>query len=422
MEPLASHLLPDTAMVDPTGALTIGGCSTIELAAEYGTPLYVYDEHHLRTRCRQTVAAFGGGAIYAAKAFWCRALARLVYEEGMRVDVATGGELHIAMAGGIPAASLVLHGNNKTVAELETAVNLGVGRIVVDSFDELDRLDQLAPVDGRIPVMLRLTPGVEADTHHHIATGQDDSKFGFTVSTGAAARAVDRVRGSQHLDLRGIHCHIGSQLLRLDGIAAAVTAMAAFGALYGLPELAVGGGLGVAYTNDQRAPSIPQWAAVIKDAAREAGVTAQLIVEPGRAIVATAAITLYTVGTIKELPGIRTYVAVDGGISDNPRPAMYGSRYEVVLPRAAAAKRDRPVRLVGMHCETGDILVREGHLPADLGVGDLVATPVTGAYTQAMSSNYNKALRPAVVFVAEGKARLVIRRETYQDLLATDIG
>jgi diaminopimelate decarboxylase len=266
-------------------------------------------------------------------------------------------------------------------------------------------------------VLLRVTPGVEAHTHEFIATGQDDSKFGFTVSSGLATAAVERAVASDSVELVGLHAHIGSQVFEVGAFARAVEVLADFAAPFGLAELSVGGGLGVPYVEGESAPSIAEWASGIRAVCEAAGVTATVSAEPGRAIVAAAAVTLYTVGTIKELPGIRTYVAVDGGMSDNPRPVLYGSGYETFLPRAVAAQRSRPVRVVGKHCESGDLLVREGWVPGDLAVGDVLATPVTGAYGHSMGSNYNHVLRPAVVFVADGDAREVVRRETFEDLV-----
>ncbi len=421
--PLPWHLLPETAAVGESGNLTIGGCDTLELAREFGTPLFVYDEEHLRARCREAVAAFGEHATYATKAFLCKAMARLAHSEGMGLDVATGGELHVTLAAGVPAAKLVLHGNNKSVTELSLAREVGVGRIVVDSFDELDRLETLHTIDGQVPkILLRITPGIKAETHEYIATGQDDSKFGFTVSSGAAARAVARAQASPAVELVGIHAHIGSQVFRVDSFAAACGVLGEFANPLGLPELVVGGGLGVPYVEGEEGATITQWASAVQKAMADAGVTARIGIEPGRAIAAGAAITLYTVGTVKDLPGIRTYVAVDGGMSDNPRPVLYGSGYEAFLPRAATAARPRSVRIVGKHCESGDLLVRQASVPDDLAVGDILATPVTGAYGHSMGSNYNKVLRPAVVFCRDGRARLVVRRETYDDLLLTDLG
>ncbi|MBI00399.1 MAG: diaminopimelate decarboxylase [Acidimicrobiaceae bacterium] len=419
--PLPIGLLPDTASIDD-GRLSVGGCDLADMADEFGTPLFVYDEAHLRARCREAVAAFGEGVAYASKAFLCGAMAQLAHEEGMHLDVATGGELYVARRAGVPGDRLVMHGNNKSEDELAMAVAEGVGRIVVDSFDELDRLDDVfASTGSRQRVLLRITPGVEAHTHEFVATGQDDSKFGFTVSTGLAAAAVERARESASVELVGLHAHIGSQVFELGAFTRAVEVLAEFAAPFGLPELSVGGGLGVPYVEGESAPSITEWASGIRAVCEAAGTTARVSAEPGRAIVAAAAVTLYRVGTVKELEGIRTYVAVDGGMSDNPRPVLYGSGYETLLPRAADAKRPRSVRVVGKHCESGDLLVREGWVPDDLEVGDVLATPVTGAYGYSMGSNYNHVPRPAVVFVAEGEARLVVRRETYSDLVGRDL-
>ena len=423
MSVLPRHLLPDSAEIAADGSLRIGGCDVAELAAAYGTPLFVYDEDQLRARCREAVAAFGDGVAYATKAFLCRAMARLAHEEGMHLDVASGGELAIALAADVPAERLVLHGNNKSDDELLAAREAGVGRLVVDSFDELDRLDRLHAIDGRVPkVLLRVTPGVEAHTHEFVMTGQDDSKFGFGLKVGDAAKAVERCRASASVDLVGIHAHIGSQVFVAGFYEQAVDALAPFVNELGLPELSIGGGIGVAYVEGEEAPSIAAWGDVVRAACDAAGITARVVAEPGRAIAAAAAITVYRVGTVKEVPGIRTYVAVDGGFVDNPRPALYGSGYETFLPRAADADRTETVRLVGKHCESGDVLVAEARVPAGIEVGDLIATPVTGAYGRTMGSNYNSIGRPAVVFVANGEARVVIRRETEADLLATDVG
>ncbi len=421
--PIPFSLLPDTAAVGPDGHLGLGGCDLVELAREFGTPLFVYDEAHLRARCREAVAAFGPGNVaYATKAFLCAAMARLAHEEGCLLDVATGGELHVALAAGVPADRLVLHGNNKSLDELRRACTVGVHRIVVDSFDELDRLDALHADGVPVPsIHLRLTPGVEAHTHEFIRTGQDDSKFGFTVSSGAATRAVERALASPSVHLVGVHCHIGSNVFAVDSFAEALGIMADATGTFALPELTIGGGLGVPYVVGEEGSTLSQWAMVLRRAVADHGITARVTVEPGRSIVAAAAVTVYTVGTIKDLPGIRTYVSVDGGMSDNPRPVLYGSGYEAFLPRAPLADRPRTVRVVGKHCESGDVLIADAAVPADLVVGDLLATPVTGAYGHAMASNYNKVPRPAVVFVADGNARLVVRRETLDDLLRLDV-
>jgi len=419
--PIPRYLLPDTAEARD-GRLFIGGCDTLELADRFGTLLFVYDEQHLRNRCREAVSGFGEGVAYASKAFLCTAIARLVHEEQMWLDVASGGELHVALRAGVPARRLVFHGNNKSDEELRLALEVGVGRIVVDSFDELDRLALLHAEGFPTPdVLIRVTPGVEAHTHDFVRTGQDDTKFGFTVSTGAAEQAIDRARDASAMRLVGLHAHIGSQIFDLDSLAESARIVARLAAPYGLPELSIGGGLGVPYVEGESAPSISEWAAAVRDACDAEGVHARVTAEPGRSIVAAAAVTLYRIGTIKSIPGIRTYVAVDGGMSDNPRPVLYGSGYETFLPRAVEAARPSTVRVVGKHCESGDVLVEDGAVPVDIAIGDVLATPVTGAYGHSMGSNYNKVLRPAVVFCRDGEARLVVRQETYDDLMRCDL-
>ena len=424
MKPVPLHLLPDTATVQADGSLAIGGCDVGELAGRFGTPLFIYDEAHLRARCAEAVAAFGPGrAYYATKAFLCTAMARLAYGEGMHLDVASGGELYVALRAGVPANALAFHGNNKSLAELRMAITEGVRHIVVDSFDELDRLESLHAEGLPAPkVLARITPGVHAHTHEFIATGQDDSKFGFNLGNGDAHKAVDRMRRSLSVQLEGVHCHIGSNVFEAGNFAKAAEVMAAFAMPLDLPELVLGGGLGVPYVQGEEAPSISQWGNVLLDACQALGVRSNVCVEPGRSIVAGAAITLYTVGTVKHIPGVRTYVSVDGGMSDNPRPVLYGSGYEAFLPRAVLAPRPERARLVGKHCESGDVLIFDAGLPQDVRVNDLLATPVTGAYGHSMASNYNKLTRPPVVFVRDGAARLVVRRETYEDLVQCDVG
>ncbi|MFT7607640.1 MAG: diaminopimelate decarboxylase [Candidatus Aldehydirespiratoraceae bacterium] len=419
MQPFPFRLLPDSAEV-VDGRLQIGGCDLLELAAEFGTPVFVYDEQHLRDRCREAVSVFGDGVAYATKAFLCGAMARLAHEEGMHLDVATGGELHVALHAGVPADKLVLHGNNKSTAELQMAIDAGIGRIVVDSFDELDRLDAIG-ADRPPKVLLRLTPGIKAETHDYIATGQDDSKFGFTVSSGAASTAIERAQASDNVELVGVHAHIGSQVFVVSSFAKAAQVIAGVAAPYDLAEMSVGGGLGVPYVADERAPTITEWGTAVLDACRDAGVTANVSAEPGRSIAAAAAVTLYEVGTIKQLPDIRTYVSVDGGMSDNPRPVLYGSGYEAFLPRAVEADRTDTATIVGKHCESGDVLIRDAAVPPDLQVGDILGMGVTGAYGHSMGSNYNKVTRPPVVFAANGDARLVVRRETFEDLTRLDV-
>jgi len=425
--PVARGLLPVTAEVDPAGRLRVGGVDLTGLAEEFGTPLFVYDEAHLRAMCHEAVEAWGDGVAYATKAFLCVAMARLAHEEGMCLDVSTGGELHVALSAGVPADRLVLHGSNKSDAELSAALEVGVGRIVIDSFDEIDRLERLvASSPGRPKVLARITPGIEVHTHEFVQTGQDDSKFGFGLASGAAAEAVRRLSA---LDARGvvefvgIHAHLGSQVFALAPFARAIDVLAGFFAPLGLPELVVGGGLGVAYVNGEEAPPMAEWAVSVREACRGAGIpdSVRVTAEPGRSIVATAGITLYRVGTVKDIAGHRTYVSVDGGMSDNPRPVLYGSGYEAFLPREVSSARPKPIRVVGKHCETGDVVVSEGYVPEDLVVGDVLATPVTGAYGHSMASNYNKVPRPAVVFIADGVARIVVHRETLDDLVRLDV-
>ena len=426
--PLPQYLLPDNSTVFPDGRLAVGGVDLVQLAEEQqvGTPVFVYDEQHLRDRCREAVTAFGPGVAYASKAFLCKAMAALAHEEGMHIDVASGGEAWVAMKAGVPAERLVLHGNNKSDAELVYALERGIGRIVIDSFEEIDRLQKLVPNldDVAAPkVMVRVTPGVEAHTHEYVMTGQEDTKFGFSLANGSAAQAVDRCRSSSHLDLVGLHAHIGSQIFTTDSFVKEIEVLAPFVISQGLPELCIGGGLGVPYVEGEEAPTITQWAAAVFDACARCRIPedTKITAEPGRAIVAGAAVTLYRVGTIKDIPGVRTYISVDGGMSDNPRPVLYGSGYEAFLPRATDAERPRVATIVGKHCESGDVLVRDAALPADVAVGDILATPVTGAYGYSMANNYNKVRRPAVVFVRDGTWRTVVRRENYDDLVRLDL-
>ncbi len=423
--PISFNLLPNSTTINEDGRTFVGGLDLVGLAEEYGTPLYLYDEQHLRQRCRDAVWAFGAGVSYAAKAFLCMAMAKLAHEEGMHIDVASAGEAFVALRAGVPAEHLVLHGNNKSTAELTYALERGIGRIVVDSFDELERLQRLAGFGHPKPkVLLRLTPGVDAHTHEFIATGHEDVKFGFSIASGAALQAVTKSRSNDSgVELVGLHAHVGSQVLAVDSFTKIVEKLATFFIPLGLPELVIGGGLGVPYVWEESAPTIGLWGSIIRDAASAAGISSsvRITAEPGRAIVATAGLTLYRVGTIKDLPDIRTYLSVDGGMSDNPRPIMYDARYEAFLPRAGNAERTRPVRVVGKHCESGDFLIKDAWLPEDVKVGDVLAIPVTGAYHHSLSSNYNKITKPAVVFVNEGSSRVVLRRETYEDLLRFDV-
>jgi diaminopimelate decarboxylase len=428
-----ASLLPASATLDAAGRVAIAGVDLASLAERFGTPLYVYDEADIRARCRAYRSAFGDGVAYASKAFLCVAMARLVHEEGLHLDVASGGELYVARAAGFPPDRIVFHGNNKSTAELRSALEAGVGRIAVDSADELERLETLVKAGLPAPrVHIRVTPGVEAHTHEYIETGNADSKFGFGLDSGEALAAVRRVVGRGVLRFAGVHCHIGSQVFRLDSFERAVDKMVglvrAIEVEVGAPveELGLGGGLGVRYLSHDTAPTIEQYAIAVHEAVAkalaDAGVRSrpQLLTEPGRSIVAPAGITLYTVGTIKAIAGVRTYVAVDGGMSDNLRPVTYGARYEAFLPARATSDRTTLVTIAGKHCEQGDIVVRDTPLPRDLEVGEVLATPVTGAYGHSLASNYNKVTRPAVVFVRDGAARLVVRRETDADLVRLD--
>ncbi len=422
MTAVRRDLLPDSAEVGSSGRLSIGGCDVLELAAEFGTPLFIYDEDHLRERCREAVAGFPDGVAYATKAFLCGAMARLAYEEGMDLDVATGGELAVALRAGVPADRLVFHGNNKSAAELATAIDAGVKRIVVDNLNELDRLEDLHEGGRRAPsVLIRVNPAVEAHTHEYLQTGIADSKFGFPLHGGEAAEAVARARASSAMDFRGVHAHIGSQVYATSSFRKALEVLAPFVEKSAAAELSVGGGLGVAYVGDESAPTISDWAQSVLEAAGALGIGCRITAEPGRSIVASAAVTAYTVGVIKPISAIRTYVAVDGGMSDNPRPVLYGSGYEAFLARSTDAERPLEVRIVGKHCESGDVIVAEANVPDDIAVNDVLVTPVTGAYGHSMGSNYNMVLRPPVVFVSGGAARLVVRRETHEDLLSRDV-
>ena len=406
-----------------------------QIAAQFGTPTFVYDEDEIRRRCREYVAGFGPDAVaYAGKAFLCSAMARLVVEEGLHLDCATGGELYVALSAGVAGERIVLHGNNKSEDELGAALDASVGRIVADSFDELDRLEALArDRNARPTVLVRVTPGVEAHTHEYIETGTEASKFGFTLTDGVALAAVRRVAASGLLELGGLHCHIGSQINRIDAFGRAIERLAGLAVELrhnhgvSIDELDLGGGLSARYVADDRELDIADYAAYLRATVQKSwtseGLTVlpRVMVEPGRSIVATSAITLYRVGTVKEIPGIGTYVAVDGGMSDNPRPVLYGAGYEAYLPERLDEARPLECAVVGKHCEQGDVLVADARLPAGVRVGDLLATPTTGAYGYAMASNYNKVPRPAVVFLRDGQARLVVRRETNDDLTRLDV-
>lgn len=418
------------------GVATVGGIDVRQLAAEFGTPAYVLDEEDFRGRARAWRDAFGTEAdvYYAGKAFLSKAVVRWLHEEDLNLDVCSVGELAVALAAGMPPARIALHGNNKSVDELEHAVKTGVGRIVVDSYEEIERLAAIAARQGvRQPVLIRITVGVEAHTHEFIATAHEDQKFGLSLTGGAAAEAVRRVLGHDSLELRGIHSHIGSQIFDMAGFE--VAARRVVGLLAGirdehgveLPEIDLGGGLGIAYTSEDTPREPAEIAAALAEIVRRECAAAnldapRLSVEPGRAIVGPTAFTLYEVGTVKPLEGLRTYVSVDGGMSDNIRTALYDAEYSVALVSRTSDAEPMLVRVVGKHCESGDIVVRDAFLPADLAPGDLIAVPATGAYCRSMASNYNHALKPPVLAVRDGAARVIVRRETEEDLLRLDIG
>ncbi|MFD4903874.1 diaminopimelate decarboxylase [Kitasatospora purpeofusca] len=419
------------------GVVTVGGLDVKRIAAEFGTPAYVMDEADFRSRARAWRDAFGTDAdvYYAGKAFLSKAVVRWLHEEGLNLDVCSSGELAVALAAGMPPERIALHGNNKSVDELENAVKTGVGHIVVDSYEEIERLAAVAGRQGvRQPVLIRVTVGVEAHTHEFIATAHEDQKFGLSLTGGAAAEAVRRVLAHpRSLELRGIHSHIGSQIFDTAGFEVAarrvVGLLASIRDEHGveLPEIDLGGGLGIAYTSEDDPREPAEIAAALADIVRRecaaANLTApRLSVEPGRAIVGPTAFTLYEVGTVKPLEGLRTYVSVDGGMSDNIRTALYDAEYTVALVSRTSDAGPMLVRVVGKHCESGDIVVRDAFLPADLAPGDLIAVPATGAYCRSMASNYNHALKPPVLAVQDGAARVIVRRETEEDLLRLDIG
>ncbi|WP_150244862.1 diaminopimelate decarboxylase [Nocardiopsis quinghaiensis] len=417
------------------GELAVGGVGVRELAATHGTPLFVMDEEDFRGRARDFRTAFSDADVYyAGKALLTKAVARWVAEEGLKLDVSSGGELAVALAAGFPTERIGMHGNNKSAAELRRAVETGVGRIIIDSFDEIERLEAVAAEFGARPkVLIRVTTGVEAHTHEFVATAHDDQKFGFAMSTGAAAEAVRRVLDAQHLDLVGLHSHIGSQIFDTSGFEVAARRVARF--LTGvhedlgvtLAELDLGGGLGIAYTSGDD-PLDPKTIAesltsIVRRECEEGGLPMpRIAVEPGRAIAGPAGITIYEVGTVKDVEGIRTYVSVDGGMSDNIRTALYGSEYTSQLVSRESDAEPMLSRLVGKHCESGDIIVHDLYLPADLRPGDLVAVAATGAYCYSMASNYNHLPRPAMVAVRDGSTRVIVRRESEEDLLRLDVG
>ncbi|MBI2908345.1 MAG: diaminopimelate decarboxylase [Chloroflexi bacterium] len=433
---MISHIFPETARVRDNGHLFLGGCDAVDLVDRFGTPLYVFDEATLRSQCAQFVGEFtlrhaDTQVVYACKAFINRPLAQILHEEGLGLDVVSGGELAIARAAAFPVEKVYFHGNNKTPEELRFALDAGIGRFVVDNFLELERLEALAGEAGKKQdILLRLSPGVDPHTHQHTTTGIIDSKFGFTIATGQAETAVARAMSASHLNLVGLHVHLGSPIFETEPYQLAMRMTFQFAAQMReklglrMAEFSPGGGFAIQYTGDSPAPPVGAYAEAIVSAlhegSRAAGMPApRLIVEPGRSIVGRAGVALYTVGATKEIPGVRKYVSVDGGMADNIRPAIYGSRYEAVLANRTGGVGEL-VTIAGKFCESGDVLVRDVQLP-ELRTGDILAIPAAGAYCLSMASNYNASLKPPIVLVKDGNARLIRRRETYEDLMRCDV-
>ncbi|MEV6771584.1 diaminopimelate decarboxylase [Nocardia sp. NPDC051030] len=440
---LPANVWPRNASRDADGVVRLAGVPVHELAADFGTPLFIIDEDDFRSRCRDMVRAFGEGARvhYASKAFLCGEIARWIRDEGLHLDVCSGGELAVALHAGFPAERIALHGNNKALTELEMAVQAGVGHVVLDSLIEIERLEAVAKAAGKVQeVLVRVTVGVEAHTHEYISTAHEDQKFGFSIAGGDAMQAIARVFESDNLRLVGLHSHIGSQIFEIDGFEISTRRM--LGLLreavdkFGVERAAqinvldLGGGLGISYLPNDDPPSLDDFAAnlrrIVAEEAERAGLPMPTIaVEPGRAIAGPGTVTLYEVGTIKDVvldAGLRRrYVSVDGGMSDNIRPALYQAEYDCRLVSRSSEATAVVARVVGKHCESGDIVIRDTWLPADVGPGDLVAVAATGAYCYSMSSRYNLLTRPAVVAVRDGKARLILRRETVEDLLSLEV-
>jgi diaminopimelate decarboxylase len=416
---ISSHVYPIGTRVNELGRLEIGGCDAVELAREFGTPAYVVAEDDLRERSRAFLDALRArhddfDVLFASKAFPCTAVYRVLNEEGLACDVASGGELALALRAGFDPARIYFHGNAKSERELREALDAGVGHVVLDSVDEIDRMERiLAERGGTQEVLIRVTPGVAGDTHHAISTGQADSKFGFSMD--AAREAIARLAGMPHLRLVGLHFHIGSQLFELEPFRAAIGAIASLG---DFPVYNLGGGLATAYTGGQNPPTIVEYVDAIVTAVHDLlGPGKRLLLEPGRALVANSTVTLYTVETVKR--NVSTWVAVDGGMSDNLRPMLYGAVYEAVIADRPLAPPTERVHLAGKHCESGDVIVRDAPLP-DPGPGDVIVTPATGAYGFSLANNYNGVPRPPVIFCRDGEARVAVRRETYEDLAARD--
>lgn len=419
---MAAMVYPAGTVTNAQGHLVIGGCDVVELAAEFGTPAYIFSVDEMRSRARAYRDAFAAHTdnfeiLFASKALPVTAAYKLFADEGLSVDVASGGELTMALAAGYAPEKIYMHGNNKTDVELALASEAGVGHLIVDSFDEIERCEWV--LAGKQDVLIRVTPGIKPSTHSYIQTGQLDSKFGFGLEDGTAARAIERVLASGTLNLVGLHFHIGSQIFEIEPFRLAVESLATLrGDWCQIVDL--GGGLGISYAAADKPPAIESYVDLKFAAVHEFfGDDVKILIEPGRSLVGTAGVTIYTVGTIKEIPGIRTYLSVNGGMSDNLRPMLYDAKYEAVIANRADAAPDRVVTVAGSHCESGDILIRDVSL-AEPRVGDILLTPATGAYGHSMANNYNGMPRPPVIFCEDGEARVVVRRENYQDLLSRD--
>ena len=431
-----THVFPDTTDTNAAGHLTVGGCDTTELVEQYGTPLYVLDEATLRSRCQQFAQSFSvrypnSQAVYASKAYINPALARIFAEEGLGLDVVSGGELAVAQAGDVPLEHVYFHGNNKTPAELEEAVAAGIGRVVVDSFHELDLLEQICADAGKTQdILVRVSPGIDPHTHAYTTTGIIDSKFGFSIQTGDAERAILQAISAPHLNLRGLHFHLGSPIFELEPYQAATDLVLRFASGLreqglDLQEFSPGGGFAIAYTRDDAPPSAADYAEAIvgtlNATCEELGLEQpNLVIEPGRSIIGPAGVALYRIGAIKEIPGIRTYVSVDGGMGDNIRPALYQASYEVLSANRPTVEPDTTVTIAGKYCESGDVLASDILLPTP-SAGDVIAIPAAGAYCPSMASNYNLNPRPPIVLVNGGESRLIRRRESYADMMLCDL-
>ena len=431
-----AHVFPDTTDTNSTGHLTIGGCDAVDLVEQYGTPLYVLDESTLRSKCRQFADAFASRypnaqAVYASKAYINPALARIFAEEGLGLDVVSGGELAVAMAGDVPLEKVYFHGNNKTPAELEEAVAAGIGRVVVDSFHELDLLDRICADSGKTQdILVRVSPGIDPHTHAYTTTGIIDSKFGFSIQTGDAEKAIQQAIAAPHLNLQGLHFHLGSPIFELEPYQAATDLVLRFAAGLreqglNLQEFSPGGGFAIAYTRNDQPPAPDDYAEAIVGTltatCEELGMELPaLVIEPGRSIIGPAGVALYRIGAIKDIPGVRTYVSVDGGMGDNIRPALYQASYEVLSANRPGAEPDATVTIAGKYCESGDVLASDILLPAPA-AGDVIAIPAAGAYCPSMASNYNLNPRPPIVLVNDGQSRLIRRRESYADMMLCDL-